>query len=85
LALQALGIESIAALSPQAKGRIERLFGTLQDRLIAELGSRIQGLESANRFLKVFIPRFNRRFAILPENLKKLGVRCPRARSGSIH
>ena len=38
LALEALGIESIAALSPQAKGRIERLFGTLQDRLIAELG-----------------------------------------------
>lgn len=36
-ALQELGIEPIYALSPQAKGRIERLFGTLQDRLIAEL------------------------------------------------
>ena len=65
LALEALGIESIAALSPQAKGRIERLFGTLQDRLIAELGLQgVQGLEAANQFLRAFIPRFNRRFAI---------------------
>jgi transposase len=56
LALEALGIESIAALSPQAKGRIERLFGTLQDRLIAELGLEgVQSLEAANRFLKIFI------------------------------
>jgi transposase len=57
LALEALGIDSIAALSPQAKGRIERLFGTLQDRLIAELGLKgVQGLEEANRFLKTYIP-----------------------------
>jgi transposase len=72
LALQALGIESIAALSPQAKGRIERLFGTLQDRLIAELGLEgIQSIEAANRFLKAFIPRFNHRFAIPPRESEK--------------
>ncbi len=78
LALEALGIESIAALSPQAKGRIERLFGTLQDRLIAELGLHgVQSLEAANRFLKIFIPRFNRRFAIPPRESEKAWRKVP--------
>jgi len=78
LALEALGIESIAALSPQAKGRIERLFGTLQDRLIAELGlEAVQSLEAANRFLKVFIPRFNRRFAVCPRESEKAWRKVP--------
>jgi transposase len=78
LALEALGIKSIAALSPQAKGRIERLFGTLQDRLIAELGLQgFQSLEAANQFLKVFIPRFNRRFAICPRESEKAWRKVP--------
>jgi len=78
LALEALGIESIAALSPQAKGRIERLFGTLQDRLIAELGFEgVQNLEEANRFLKAFIPRFNRRFAVCPRESEKAWRKVP--------
>jgi transposase len=78
LALQALGIESIAALSPQAKGRIERLFGTLQDRLVAELGLQgVQSLEAANRLLKVFIPRFNRRFAIPARESEKAWRKVP--------
>ncbi len=78
LALEALGIESIAALSPQAKGRIERLFGTLQDRLIAELGLEgVQTLEAANRFLKIFIPRFNRRFAVCPRESEKVWRKIP--------
>jgi transposase len=78
LALEALGIESIAALSPQAKGRIERLFGTLQDRLIAELGLEgVQSIEAANRFLKIFIPRFNRRFAICPRESEKAWRKIP--------
>jgi len=78
LALESLGIESIAALSPQAKGRIERLFGTLQDRLIAELGLEgVQNLEAANRFLKIFIPRFNRRFAVRPRESEKAWRRVP--------
>ena len=69
LALQALGIRSIPAHSPQAKGRIERLFGTLQDRLTAELALEgIKSLEEANRFLKTFVPRFNRRFAVPPRD-----------------
>jgi len=78
LALEALGIESIAALSPQAKGRIERLFGTLQDRLIAELGLEgVQNLEEANRFLKVSIPRCNRRFAVCPRESEKAWRKVP--------
>ena len=65
--LQELAIESIAARSPQAKGRVERLFGTFQDRLVSEL--RLAGaktLEEANRVLKAFLPRFNRKFAVSP-------------------
>jgi hypothetical protein len=63
--LKELGIQAIFALSPQAKGRIERLFGTLQDRLVAEL--RLAGaatMEMANRTLQDFLPRFNERFGV---------------------
>jgi len=66
-ALAALGIEAIYALSPQAKGRIERLWGTLQDRLVAEL--RLAGIrtaQAANAFLPQFTPPFNARFARPP-------------------
>jgi hypothetical protein len=62
--LQDLGIGYIPAGSPQAKGRIERLWRTLQDRLVVEL--RLQGLatlEAANAFLPAFLADFNRRFA----------------------
>jgi hypothetical protein len=63
-ALEGLGIEPIYALSPQAKGRIERLWGTLQDRLVAEL--RLAGLttlDAATAFLPAFTAQFNARFA----------------------
>ena len=66
-ALSELGVELIAAHSPQAKGRVERLFKTFQDRLIKEL--RLAGattLEDANRFLEEYLPRYNRRFAVPP-------------------
>jgi transposase len=63
--LKELGIESIAARSPQAKGRIERLFGTFQDRLRSELRlAQAKTLEDANRVLSAFLWRFNRRFAV---------------------
>lgn len=63
-----LGIELIAANSPQAKGRIERLFATLQDRLIKELRlAGINTIEEANKFLEeVFIDKFNAKFAVEP-------------------
>ena len=64
-ALDELGIASIAARSAQAKGRIERLWGTFQDRLVAELRlAAIAELDAANAFLPGFLVRFNRRFAV---------------------
>jgi transposase len=60
-----LGIQLIAARSPQAKGRIERLWGTLQDRLVKELRKAgASDLESANRVLAAYLPKFNARFQV---------------------
>ena len=67
--LRDLDIELICAHSPQAKGRIERANGTLQDRLIKEMRlCSINTIEEANRYLPVFIEDFNRRFGIEPRN-----------------
>ena len=67
--LKSLGITPIFALTPQAKGRVERLFGVLQDRLIAELELReITEMDAGNIFLtEHFIAEHNRRFAITAE------------------
>ena len=64
-ALQRLGIELIAAYSPEARGRSERMFGTLQKRLPQELRlAGIAEIAEANRFLKeVYLPQHNARFA----------------------
>jgi len=73
-----LGIESIPAYSPQAKGRIERLWGTLQDRLTKEL--RLAGmttLEAANAWLPGFIERDNARFAKAPQDPHSAWVPLP--------
>jgi hypothetical protein len=68
-ALAQLGIEHIAAYSPQARGRSERAFATLQDRLVNELGlAAITTVEAANRFIaEVYLPDHNARFAKPPE------------------
>lgn len=68
-ALAQLGIEHIAAYSPEARGRSERAFRTLQDRLPKELRlAGIGGVEAANRWLaEVYIPEHNARFAVAPE------------------
>lgn len=61
--LAELEVEVIHANSPQAKGRVERLFRTLQDRLVKEMRlARIKGVEEANEFLRTFLPRYNRKF-----------------------
>jgi hypothetical protein len=67
-AMKELDIKLIVAHSPQAKGRIERLFNTLQDRLVKELRLRnISDRETANRYLEEeFIPWFNDRFSVIP-------------------
>jgi transposase len=72
-ALEALGIRPIFALSPEAKGRIERLFNTLQDRLVAELGlEHITAIDPANAFLQSkFMKTFNARFTVPPKESEK--------------
>ena len=66
-ALGELGVELIPAHSPQAKGRIERLFHPFQDRLIKEVRlAGIATLDDANRFLEAYLPLHNRRFAVPP-------------------
>ena len=62
-----LDIELISAQSPQAKGRVERLFGTFQDRFVKELRrAEVTNLEEANRVLRRYLPRFNKRFMKSP-------------------
>ena len=77
-AVAELGIGSIAARSPQAKGRIERLWGTLQDRLIPEL--RLAGIDDrdgANAFLARYLARHNRRFMVSPTEPEPAWRRMP--------
>lgn len=64
-ALKELGSALILALSPQAKGRVERLFETLQDRLIKELAlAGVTTIADGNRFLRSWLPRFNAKFMV---------------------
>jgi hypothetical protein len=80
-ALQELGIAWIAAQSPQAKGRIERLFATLQDRLVKEMRlAGIASLQAANHFLQTrFLPEWEQRFTVLPRNPRNAHRRLGRA------
>ena len=69
-ALEELGTRLIQAHTPQAKGRIERVWGTFQDRLVSEL--RLAGastIEQANKVLWNFLPRYNQRFGVTPSQL----------------
>jgi len=70
-ALQQLGVTFIAANSPQAKGRVERLWGVLQDRLTSELRlAHATDLDSANTVLRKFIADYNRRFPRQPREMQ---------------
>ena len=74
--MRELGIRQIYALSPQAKGRVERMGSTLQDRLVTEL--RLAGaatIQEANDVLQQFLPRFNAQFAVAAEQPEKLTAR----------
>lgn len=82
-ALDELGVQVIHAHSPQAKGRIERLFGTLQDRLIKEM--RLKGISSktqANKFLGTYLPVYNKRFSF--KAAQTANLHRPRPRSQNI-
>jgi hypothetical protein len=77
--LQALAIGYVAARSPQAKGRVERLWATLQDRLVSELRLRgIRTVEAAQTYLPDFIADFNRRFGKPPAQPAAVWRRPPR-------
>src|SRR5947209_7709665 len=80
VALKCLGVEPIFALSPQAKGRVERLFGTLQDRLVSEL--RLAGIctrDQATAFVNgPFKSDFNRRFSKPPQKTQSAWRKVPR-------
>ena len=66
-AMNQIGVKPITAHSPEAKGRVERMNGTLQDRLVKELKlAGITTIEKANEFLKEYIPKFNAKFAVAP-------------------
>lgn len=73
-AMNQLGIEPITAHSPQAKGRIERLFNTFQDRLVKEMRLKnISTMEDANRFLEEeFLPGYKAKYAVEPESKTNL-------------
>jgi winged helix-turn helix protein len=71
--LSALNIDIICANSPQAKGRIERAFGTLQDRMVKELRlAEISTIAAANAWLPGFVDDYNKRFGRPPSNTKDL-------------
>lgn len=78
-ALSELGVEVIHAYSPQAKGRVERLFGILQDRLVKEMRLRgIKTKQEANDFLEEYLPLFNRQFSIPAANDTDVHVKLPK-------
>lgn len=73
-AMESLHVELIFANSPQAKGRVERVNATLQDRLVKELRlAQVSSIEEGNKFLEeTFIPSFNARFASVPTSASNL-------------
>ena len=76
--MRELGIQQIFAMSPQAKGRVERMASTFQDRLVTEL--RLVGattMNQANEVLQDFLPRFNARFAVAAEQPETAYRRVP--------
>lgn len=77
--LETFGIEPIHANSPQAKGRIERLWNTLHDRLRVEFNLHgIKDLDSANIFLKKYIPKYNEQFSVKPKERKSAFIKLPK-------
>jgi hypothetical protein len=78
-ALETLDIEVIFADSPQAKGRIERAWGTLQDRLTSELRLvKASNREEANAVLERYRPEYNRRFGVTPANCRPAWRKLPK-------
>jgi transposase len=78
-AVRELGVDLIHAHSPQAKGRVERMFNTLQDRLVKEMTLRgITTIEEANTYLKSYLSSHNKRFAVKPKEQNDLHRGVPK-------
>jgi transposase len=78
-ALKELGVEVRHAHSPQAKGRIERLFRTFQDRVIKEMRLKgVKSIEEGNKFLAEYLPLYNKRFSVQPREKENLHRALPR-------
>ena len=72
-ALQELGVRKLHAHSPQAKGRIERLFNTFQDRVVKEMRLKgVSAIDEANEFLVSYLPVYNERFSVEPKEKEDL-------------
>ena len=77
--VEELGIEMFAASSPQAKGRIERLWETLQSRLVTEFRiNNIKSIDEANRFLIGYIEKYNSKFSVTPISNKNVYLKLPK-------
>ncbi len=77
-ALGTLGVQVIPAYSPQAKGRVERLFRTFQDRVLKEMRlAQVTTRDTANRFLRGYLPGYNRRFSCAPRSTEDLHHPAP--------
>ena len=80
-ALGELGVELISAHSPQAKGRVERLFKTFQDRVIKEMRlADVSTLDAANQFLEGYLPIYNQRVTVQPTQVADLHRPRPTSR-----
>ena len=77
--VEELGIEMFAASSPQAKGRIERLWETLQSRLVTEFRiNNIKTIDEANNFLVQYIEKYNSKFAVVASSNKNVFLKLPK-------
>ena len=77
--VEELGIDMFPASSPQAKGRIERLWETLQSRLVTEFRiNKITNVDEANKFLISYIEKYNSKFSVEPTNKKTVFLKLPK-------
>ncbi len=78
-AMKELEVKVIHAHSPQAKGRVERLFRTFQDRVVKEMRLRgIKSIEEGNKFLQYYLPIYNRRFAVKAKEKENVHMKVPK-------
>lgn len=84
-AMSQVDVRPITAHSPEAKGRVERMFQTLQDRLVKELKlAGITTADEANKFLETYIPKFNAKFSVVAKRRKNLHKKLSKETAGKL-